>query len=356
LRSALRKLLPQPRLPVGEPVSAVSDRAVAVIWSELVGHPAGGSDEWFSSGGRVLDAYVMFDRLGKLAGRALPMSALFTWPTLAGLQRYVAGADRPEVTCRYADLAGRRGARVIYVPGAHGEDYHARPLLAALDRPIRWLRSEGMERDRPLPPTTLDGMADDYCELLGPPDGRPLVLAGYSMGGCVAWLMAERLERRGHDVRAVLLLDTFPPGFGKPVEHQEPDDVYEHHLNTVIEDHAAQPSMRNVPIPPNCRRGDVDHELMGNFLCNAGLIPKGLGFGPYDRRLWVLAIGLCVTRDFIPPPWSGPVIHLVSEDMADNPGFGSRTRRIAVDGDHRSFLFETQHPVTIRRVLSELGV
>jgi pimeloyl-ACP methyl ester carboxylesterase len=357
LRSALSRLLSSRQPVTGEPGNAGLSReaAIAAIWSELVGRSARGSDEWFASGGRILTAYVLFERLEQLVGRTLPLSALFTWHTLARLQRYVAGEDRPAVTRRFADLSGGRGARVVYVPGSHGEDFHARSLLAALGRPIRWFRSEGLDRGSPPPPTTLEDMADDYCRLMGVPDRRPLVLAGYSMGGCVAWLMAERLERQGRDVRAVLLLDTFPPGFGDPVD-QEPDDFYSNHLNTVIEDAADRPSMRHLPVPQKTRRSEVDHDVMGHFLRSAGLLPPGLSFGPYDRRLWVLAIGHCVTRTFQPPRWTGPVVHLVSGEMADSPGFGPPTRRIEVGGDHRSFLFEPQHPSAIDRVLQELGL
>jgi thioesterase domain-containing protein len=44
-------------------------------------------------------------------------------------------------------------------------------------------------------------------------DGAP-ILAGYSTGGALAYVLANRLEATGRRVSAVVLLDTYPPGPG----------------------------------------------------------------------------------------------------------------------------------------------
>jgi thioesterase domain-containing protein len=51
--------------------------------------------------------------------------------------------------------------------------------------------------------------------------GRQLVLAGWSMGGCIALEMTRAWRAQGHDVDALLLLDTLIPPRGLDEPHDK---------------------------------------------------------------------------------------------------------------------------------------
>jgi surfactin synthase thioesterase subunit len=67
----------------------------------------------------------------------------------------------------------------------------------------------------------------------------PLILAGYSTGGILAYALASELEARGRQVSAVVLLDTYPPGPGgisnkqkaAVVQHLLSNREWRHYLN-----------------------------------------------------------------------------------------------------------------------------
>jgi surfactin synthase thioesterase subunit len=67
----------------------------------------------------------------------------------------------------------------------------------------------------------------------------PLILAGYSTGGTLAYALASELEARGAQVSAVVLLDAYPPGPGgisdeqkaAVVQHLFSNREWRHYLN-----------------------------------------------------------------------------------------------------------------------------
>ena len=88
-RAALRaRPLPRPEdQAFREPADDV-ERAVAAIWSQVLGTaPIGADDDFFVLGGQSLQAARIVNLLGERFGRDLPLRDLFTEPTVAGLAR-----------------------------------------------------------------------------------------------------------------------------------------------------------------------------------------------------------------------------------------------------------------------------
>jgi len=77
--------------------------------------------------------------------------------------------------------------------------------------PVYGLQARGLRRPEPLP-ASMAALARDYADLVRTtqPDG-PYHLLGWSLGGIVAFAVAEELERRGHRVALLALLDAYPP-------------------------------------------------------------------------------------------------------------------------------------------------
>ncbi|RJS20854.1 hypothetical protein DRW03_19465 [Corallococcus sp. H22C18031201] len=99
--------------------------------------------------------------------------------------------------------------------------FHGAPGLAQLyyrlseslgpDYPFYALQARGVD-GRSAPITTLPGMISHYLDAIREvqPHG-PYVLGGYSFGGLLAFEAAQQLKARGHEVRHLVMFDTYPP-------------------------------------------------------------------------------------------------------------------------------------------------
>lgn len=87
------------------------------------------------------------------------------------------------------------------------------------DQPIYGFEAPGFDNDRPLATTLLD-LAHEYVEVLrAHRPGEPAVLLGWSMGGAVAYEMAQLRATAGEPVPLLVVIDSaVPEGFGSPPE------------------------------------------------------------------------------------------------------------------------------------------
>ena len=86
-------------------------------------------------------------------------------------------------------------------------------LLPAIEnRPVYGIQSAGLAH--PDHPGTVEGLASLYIKemKLVQPQG-PYILAGGSMGGMIAYEIAQQLKREGESISKLILFDTFGPNF-----------------------------------------------------------------------------------------------------------------------------------------------
>ena len=115
-----QKALPEPAavVPTSVPASTDVERRLAEIWQRVLGlEQVGVHDNFFELGGSSLTLASVHSRLREELGQALPMVALYEFPTIAALARHVTSdradnrrtADNQADTHRRADrlLAGR---------------------------------------------------------------------------------------------------------------------------------------------------------------------------------------------------------------------------------------------------------
>jgi thioesterase domain-containing protein len=83
------------------------------------------------------------------------------------------------------------------------------PQIGA-DHPVYGLQARGLRRPEPLPASMAE-MAQDYADQIRihQPDG-PYHLLGWSLGANTAFAIAAELERRGHQVGLLVILDGAP--------------------------------------------------------------------------------------------------------------------------------------------------
>jgi amino acid adenylation domain-containing protein len=208
------------------------ERRIAAIWRDILGvariEP---HDNFFELGGSSLLAVRLGAHLRRELGIEISPHLLLAHPTLGGFA--LAAASEPAVAERKpgaaaaADTAapetsgflvavqplGRRPPLFLVHP-AGGHVYLFRELGQELgdDQPLYGLRAPGLEPGES-PAASVEKMAERYlAEIRAFRPAGPYLLGGSSMGGMIAYEMAQRLAAAGEDVALLALFDTFGPG------------------------------------------------------------------------------------------------------------------------------------------------
>jgi amino acid adenylation domain-containing protein len=221
--AARRSAMPEPVVAApaapGSPRSPRSEteRRIAAIWRDLLGvariEP---HDNFFELGGSSLLAVRLGSRLRGELGIDVAPHLLLAHPTLGSF----ASAMSPDVSTPEASgclvAVQPRGGRppLFLVHPAGGHVYLFRELGEELgeDQPLYGLRALGLEPGEK-PAATIEEMAERYlAEIRAFRPAGPYLLGGSSMGGMIAWEMAQRLAASGEQVPLLALFDTFGPG------------------------------------------------------------------------------------------------------------------------------------------------
>lgn len=187
---------------------------LALIWERVLDvRPVGVTDNFFDLGGHSLSAVQLMDEIERKFGQRLAPARLFEAPTierLAGILRSDTSiADAIVVPIRpegskppFFCVHPAPGTVFCYAPIAHHMD---------ADRPFYGLQAPAINGEGRMF-ETIEETAACYIEAMRSvrPEG-PYHMGGHSSGGTIAFEMARQLEREGHEVGVVVLLDSFAP-------------------------------------------------------------------------------------------------------------------------------------------------
>lgn len=186
-----------------------------LLWCQLLGRRSiAADDDFFDLGGDSLKALELALEIGRLFGRAPTLPEMVQAPTLAKMAAWI--ESRPDrqpqpSLVRFKSDGHKTPLHVIH--GMGGGVVIFRELARRLDRqrPVFAYQARGIDGiTRPL--RSIDAMATLYLEELRAvqPHG-PYLLAGYSMGGTVAFEMARRLREAGEAIEALIPIDSGAP-------------------------------------------------------------------------------------------------------------------------------------------------
>ena len=197
------------------------------IWEELLNvSDVRLSDNFFDLGGHSLLATRMMHAVEQRLGVHAPVAALFAAPTiveLASRLRLEAPADASPLL----EIHGRGSYRPLFcVHPAGGSSAGYVELSRALgpEQPLYGLDAPGIRGDAAIF-TRVEDMAECYVQAIRSvqPHG-PYQLAGWSLGGVIAFEMARQLRKAGETVAPILLLDTPAPSVERRLGQQVPSD------------------------------------------------------------------------------------------------------------------------------------
>jgi oxalate---CoA ligase len=186
------------------------ERKLQRIWAKTLKQPhVGLHDDFFLLGGDSLQAVELFLEIEKTLGRRLPRAVLFEASTVAEMAGHIE-SEMPS-TCLVPIQPDGSRPPFFCVHNLHGEVLNFRALTMRLgtDQPFYALQGVGMDgMEAPL--GRIEDMAARYIAEMRrvQPEG-PYFIGGYSMGGLVAYEMAQQLRAAGETVALLALLDAY---------------------------------------------------------------------------------------------------------------------------------------------------
>ncbi|WP_020519538.1 non-ribosomal peptide synthetase [Catelliglobosispora koreensis] len=190
-------ITPKGAAPVGD-----TERALAKMWQELLDVPeVSRFDDFFASGGNSLHAAQLMNRIEQEFGQRLPLATLYTSASVEKLARSLV-SQTPQATRRVLQrLGGSGGDPLVLVHPVGGDLLCYRDLVSAVESRRSVLGLAGSTA------TSIEEIAAEYLsEVVQTVNEGTVRLAGWSLGGVIAYEMGRQLLANGRDC-TVLMID-----------------------------------------------------------------------------------------------------------------------------------------------------
>lgn len=221
-----RKKLPSPeanglsRPPHIEPRNPTESELVS-LWKNLLNvDVVGVRDDFFQLGGDSLMATRLAVTIRNKFGRELPLARMLSAPTIEALGAYIDGTLQKVETLPSSVILLKSGGDslppLFLTPPASGSPACYASLVSAIqgDRAVYGFEAPGLVKGKPV--RCFKAVARKYVEALVvvQPEG-PYHMAGWSLGGPVAFEMACQLREAGHAVAYLGMIDAALPENGR---------------------------------------------------------------------------------------------------------------------------------------------
>ncbi len=203
--------LPESDGPFAEPRTPIEEQ-LAEIWVDLLGvERVGIYDDFFALGGNSLLAIRLFTQIEKVWSKKLPLATIFQSPTLEQVAEAIRQGNASGAASTVVPIQAN-GSRppllCVHALDGHPLRYHALAQHLGPDQPLYALQSPGMNGEQLLF-NSIEEMAARYVrDIRAMQPNGPYLLIGLSMGGLVAFEIAQQLDAQGQQVGLLALLDT----------------------------------------------------------------------------------------------------------------------------------------------------
>jgi amino acid adenylation domain-containing protein len=191
------------------------EKTLAEIWQETLGiEKIGVHDNFFEMGGHSLLAVRLMSRLSRAFQVQWPLRTLFERPTVAALADLLQQRQDTISESSLAPIQADGDEQPFFCVHPIGGSVFCYTALArhlGPERPFYGIQARGLSGEGP-PFLRLEDMAAYYIETIRgvQPEG-PYLLGGWSMGGVVAYEMAQQLYWQGQKVALLAVMDMAAP-------------------------------------------------------------------------------------------------------------------------------------------------
>ncbi len=201
-------------------IGGESDRievVLAKIWQDVLHlDSVRPDDDFFEVGGHSLLAAQLFDEIGKRLGVNLPLATLFTATTVEQLAEIIR-KDKPKDVWTSLVPINANGTRpplfMMHAAGGNVLFYKDLSDRLGIDQPCYGMQAVGLSGHQSAY-DRIEDMAAHYIKEIRELRPRgPYFVGGSSVGGLIAYEVAQQLQRSGDEVKLVVLFDTAAPGY-----------------------------------------------------------------------------------------------------------------------------------------------
>jgi len=286
-------------------------------------------DDFFKLGGHSFLALRLMQQIERQFGQALPVITLFERPTIEHLADLL---RRPSLVRQSTYLVPIKAAGtkppLFFVHPVGGTVYCYLELAQALekDQPFYGFQAAGLQGERE-PLQTVKAMASCYIEAMKTlqPQG-PYHLGGWSMGGVIAFEMAQQLHERGDEITQLILLDSQVPRrrLFKTVKTAELLTDFVIHLVGSSLNGAAQSQYSQqfgshdaTALHRELRQLRYEEQLpfVMERVKTLGLVPINIGIDQFNRFFAIFCANYKAIRSYRPRPYAGGVTIFSVEEI-----------------------------------------
>ena len=190
------------------------ERYLRQLWEQLFGRsPIGLDDDFFELGGHSLLAARMLAEIHLSTQQELSLAMLTKAPTIRQLAGVIDAAAW-DLPVPLVQLRAGTGRPLFLMHSLAGNFLELWAVLRALEtpRPVYGLQARGLGGEKE-PHLRIDEMASEYIlHMRRVQPAGPYAVGGYSIGGVIAFEVAQQLVREGEQVELLCLIDSHAHG------------------------------------------------------------------------------------------------------------------------------------------------
>jgi amino acid adenylation domain-containing protein len=331
----------------GEPRDSVELRLVQ-LWEELLNiGPISITDDFFALGGHSLLAVQLMARIKQVFGSELPIAILFQGATVEQLARAIRERSGDPSSSPLVDIQPRGAMRpffCVHPIGGHVLCYTRLARHLGPQQPFYGLQAAGLLGQQ-MPHTRIEDMATAYIDALRAVQAEgPYLLGGWSMGGVVAFEMAQQLHQQGHAVALLALLDSHAPDPAAPIPADDEADLAISFVRDLV-----GLSMEELPIAyDDFRQLDPDKRLryLLELAKTANIVPADTEPHWIERLFEIFKANMQALRSYKPGVYPNQItlFHTAADTSEPTLGWSAFTSEPvaaqAILGDHYTMLAE----------------